>query len=113
LPAQDILSLCRHGCDAQRQVYRHSKALKERIELVDNPGDKTCACDYQKALRLFLEGALANKSKHLDPGDYYFDVHELVENLRDEISEDLRFRLFKFTKIGNSDAEGPSSTQVI
>jgi hypothetical protein len=104
LSARDIISLLEISKDNTMlniKCIAIAKLLKERAEIknLNDKEDLSSIYDYQKALILFLEGILNNKNTDTDLSSYYSDIKEIVKNINDEISEDIRFKLFKFYEL--------------
>ncbi len=77
-----------------------AKLIKERadIKVSTNPLYDDIIMNYRKALNLFLEGILSNKNDDIPLNDFYPDVKEIAKKLENELSNDERFKLFKFYK---------------
>ena len=75
-----------------------AKLLKENGEVKElgNNENINSIYDYQKALRLFLEGILRNNNNEFTFSEYYPDIKELVKRLGENIPEDTKVLLSKF-----------------
>ncbi|MGE5861706.1 MAG: DUF6483 family protein [Ignavibacteria bacterium] len=68
------------------------KAMKENNYIINS--------EYQKVLSLYLEGILSNRNSVQLFADYFKDIDIIIEKIKnDEISPDIRFRLFKFYEL--------------
>lgn len=108
LSGNDIISLLDFSKDESSFSIKCiviAKLLKENgeiKELTDNDNIES-VYDYQKALRLFLEGILRNNNKEFSFSEYYNDIEELANKLGDEIHSETKLLLSKFeNKIGKS-----------
>ena len=104
LSAKDIISLMKISNDYTTLNIKCiiiAKLLKEKTKInkqlnVENPSSIN---DYQKPLILYLEG-IVNNNLDIELGNYYADVLEIVTKINDsEISQDTRFKLFKFYEL--------------
>lgn len=103
LSGKDIISLLDFSKDDSSFSIKCiviAKLLKENGEIKEliNKEDTKSFNDYQKSLRLFLEGILRNKHDDIPVNDYYSDIKELVKKLGDSIPADIKFLLSKFYK---------------
>lgn len=65
------------------------KAMKENNYRINS--------EYQKVLSLYLEGILSNRNSIQLFEDFFKDIDIIIEKIKnDEISPDIRFKLFKF-----------------
>ena len=101
LSAKDIISLLGIYKDDPSASIKYiiiARLLKERIEIknLSDGKDLISIHDYQKILNLYLEGILNNSSKEAALAEYYLDIKEIVEKLRNEIPDDISFKLFRF-----------------
>jgi len=104
LSAEDIISLIRIAKDDSTASMKYiviAKLLKEKAEIEKLSGREISVLfyDYQKVLRLYLEGILNNKNTNLELRDYYADVNEIIKIIKDEIPQDTRFKLFRFYEL--------------
>jgi len=104
LSAKDIISLLGITKDDRTVSIKCiviAKLLKEKAEIKEliNGGNPASIHDYQTALNLYLEGILSNKNKDISLSDYYLDVKKIIKTLKDEISQDIRFSLFRFYEL--------------
>ncbi|MGE5798626.1 MAG: DUF6483 family protein, partial [Ignavibacteria bacterium] len=68
------------------------KAMKENNYRINS--------EYQKVLSLYLEGILSNRNSIQLFEDFFKDIDIIIEKIKnDEISPDIRFRLFKFYEL--------------
>ena len=82
-----------------------AKLLKENGEIKDlsNKENFNSTYDYQKSLKLFLEGILRNNNKEFSFSEFYPDIEEIAKKLGDEIPLETKLLLSKFYKqIGKS-----------
>lgn len=75
-----------------------AKLLKENGEIkeLSNKVNVNSVYDYQKALKLYLEGLLRNNYEEFSFKEYYPDIKELVKRLENNIPEDIKLLLSKF-----------------
>ena len=75
--------------------------IKEKADIksLDNSENFNSQFEYQKALSLFLEGYLSKKDEDFKLEDYYKDVEELAEKLKDSLSLDDKTKLLQFYKM--------------
>jgi hypothetical protein len=109
LSGKDIISLL----DLSKDNFSFSikciviaKLLKENGEIKDlnNNTNIDSRFDYQKSLILYLEGILRNNNEEYSFSEYYPDIKELSEKLKNEIPEETRLLLSKFYKhLGETD----------
>lgn len=107
LSAKDIKSLLKMSGDEVMINVKYiviAKLLKEKSDIENLQDGINSGYEYQRSLDLFLEGILNNKNKEINLSPYYNDVKEIIKRLKDEIPDDIRFKLFKFfTLIGEYD----------
>ncbi len=99
--AKDIKSLFEMARDSSTigiKCIVSAKLIKEKTDILklNNGDDSKPAIGYQKSLSLYLDGILSSRNIEIDMRDYYQDVNEIVKILADEITPDVRFKLFKF-----------------
>jgi hypothetical protein len=114
LSAEDIISLLNFYKDNATfniKCIVIAKLLKENGEIKKlNNGEETeLVYDYQKALRLYLEGILRNKNSDISLSDYYPDVKEITRKLGADIPDYYKPLLSEFyelqKKYNNSENE--------
>ncbi len=103
LSGKDIISLLDFSKDSSTFSIKCiviAKLLKENGELKDLIKGKETESryDYQKALRLYLEGILRNNNEEFSFSDYYPDIKELAKKLGNSIPADTRLLLSKFNE---------------
>jgi hypothetical protein len=103
LSGKDIISLLDFSKDDSSFTIKCiviAKFLKENGEIKELSGndDSDYTYDYQKALRLFLEGILRNNNNEFTFSEYYPDIKELAEKLGNNIPGDTKLLLTKFYK---------------
>ena len=101
LSAKDIKSLfemTRDNSTIGIKCIVAAKLIKEKSDILklNNYDDSKPAIGYQKSLSLFLDGILSSKDIEIDMRDYYQDVNGIVKILADEVTPDVRVKLFKF-----------------
>ena len=103
LSGNDIITLLDFSKDDSSFTIRCiviAKFLKENGEIKELSGndDSDYNYDYQKALRLFLEGILRNNNKDFSISEFYPDIKELAEKLGNNIPSDIKILLTNFYK---------------
>ena len=101
LSAKDIkslLALKKDDSTVNIKLIIIAKLIKEKTEILKltSPDNPKIIPNYQKAISLYLEGILNNKNTEIDLSRFYQDIEEIEKILKDEISSEIRFNLFKF-----------------
>jgi hypothetical protein len=101
LSADDIISLLKISKDnttAGIKCIAIAKLFKEKADIEKLNGNEKpeLVYNYQKALRLYIEGILNIKNTDIDIGNFYPDVKEIVDVLDGDITPEIRIGLFKF-----------------
>ncbi len=103
LSAKDIISLLDFSKDNSSFSIKCiviAKLLKENGEIKNliKKEETESFYDYQKALRLFLEGILRNNNGEFSFSSYYPDIKQIAKKLGDEITGDTELLLSKFNE---------------
>jgi tetratricopeptide (TPR) repeat protein len=104
LSDKDIIALLKISEDNEitgAKCFVIGKLLKEAAGLkAMEENNYSINSEYQKALSLYLEGILSNRNSIQLFADYFKDIDIIVEKIKDdEISPDIRFKLFKFYEL--------------
>jgi Family of unknown function (DUF6483) len=103
LSGKDIISLLDFSkdnstfsvkCIVIAKLLKENGVLKELIKREETES----RYDYQKALRLYLEGILRNNNQEFSFSDYYPDIKDLAKKLGNKIPADTRLLLSKFNE---------------
>lgn len=102
--AENIISLLKLPGDNTALNVKYiiaAKLIKEKADIksLDNSENFNSQFEYQKSLSLFLEGYLSKKDEDFKLEDYYKDVEELAEKLKDSLSLDDKTKLLQFYKM--------------
>jgi hypothetical protein len=104
LSDKDIIALLKISEDNEitgAKCFMIGKLLKEAAGLkAMEENNYRINSEYQKALSLYLEGILSNRNSIRLFEDYFKDIDIIIEKIKnDEISPDIRFKLFKFYEL--------------